>query len=228
MLMLANSCNRSSNATTSLTTYPSTDELSCSTYQWNNTLDSCWRDSSDCLSVTTTDDNFSQDSISLEEKETNFWPKPVVVELIVKKEKKNYSFQNFKKLLKKYVSNLSNPLSKFRFHQVYQIDRKKSFKIFNPVQLLNYNTIDDKLHPIEFVLTYFCKTVSDVHDLRNNPQSVAKFLKGDIDAILQDAAFVLSKKEQLSIAENKINKCKTYSAIKQKRRLQLDYIDPRF
>lgn len=94
--MLTNSLNRLSNATTSLTTYPSTDELS---YRWDGTLDSCWRESSDCLSLTTMDDNFTQDSISLEEKETNFWPKPVVVELVIKKEKKNYTFQNVKKVI---------------------------------------------------------------------------------------------------------------------------------
>ena len=59
------------------------------------------------------------------------------------------------------------------------------FSIFSPVQLLTYTTIEDKLHPVEFVLNYLCQSAQEVQELRRNPQRISHLIKGDVDAILQ-------------------------------------------
>ncbi|KAE9554810.1 hypothetical protein FO519_002007 [Halicephalobus sp. NKZ332] len=204
--------------------YLSCDDSSVDSWRWESTLDSCWRES-ECP-TTTTDTDSSLFCVTVKKNQDLVWKKKTV-EISLVKEKKP-PLIGVKKIFKKCASIISNPLQAIRWHQVYQVERRKSIKLFNPVQLLTYNSIEDKLHPVEFVLNYLCRSVQDVQELRRNPQRVAHLIKGDVDGILQDAAFALAKMEQLNNAEKKLRRFHINSVRRQKRKLELDYIDPRF
>uniref|UniRef100_A0A7E4V308 CEP41 n=1 Tax=Panagrellus redivivus TaxID=6233 RepID=A0A7E4V308_PANRE len=179
---------RMSNASTSICGSPSgyasaSDTSSVDSWHWGSTLDS-------------SDSNFSLEPYPSQHQKIVFLHN--AIPLAVKEHTKVFATKSIKLLLKKCSSLVSQKVRLTHWRQVYTIERKPSINLLNPVRLLQYKPIDEKLNPVEFVLKYLCNTVQDVQELRKNPQRVAHLLTGDVDVILQDVAFALSKVERIN------------------------------
>uniref|UniRef100_A0AC35GUU3 Uncharacterized protein n=1 Tax=Panagrolaimus sp. PS1159 TaxID=55785 RepID=A0AC35GUU3_9BILA len=89
-------------------------------------------------------------------------------------------------IFKRGYTLLSSSIRTLKWRQVYEIQHKQSINfLLNPVSLITYQRIEDKINPVDYVLNCLCNSVQDVQELQKNPHQLAHLIPNDVNAVLE-------------------------------------------